>query len=66
MINVYPIKIEAYDEDEKSLVFTIEAIDAYCAEVQMRQPLTQENIDNVVAAMRRAVAMLELKTGSSE
>lgn len=64
MIRVYPTKIEAYDEQSKSVVFTIEAIDVHCAEINMKQAVTNDNIDNITAAMRRSVAMLELIKGS--
>jgi hypothetical protein len=62
MIKVYPVKIEAYDEEKETVVFTIEAFDSFCAEVTMKQEITNESIENVTAALRRAVQMLELNS----
>jgi hypothetical protein len=61
MIKVYPIKIEAWDTEKETLVFTIESFNSFCAEVTMKQEITNESIENVTAALRRAVQMLELE-----
>jgi hypothetical protein len=60
MIRVYPVKIEAYDDEKETLVFTIESFNSFCAEVTMKQEVTNESIENITAALRRAVQMLEL------
>ena len=60
MINVYPIKIEAVDDDGE-VQFTMETFDAHAATVNIRTVIGPDNIDDLVAAMRRAVVMLELK-----
>ena len=60
MIDVYPVKIEATDEDG-FVQFTMETQDEHCATVEFRAAIGPGNIDNLVAAMRRAVVMLELK-----
>lgn len=60
MINVYPIKIEAVDDDGE-VQFTMETFDAHAAMVNIRTVIGPDNIDDLVAAMRRAVVMLELK-----
>ena len=60
MINVYPIKIEAVDEDG-DLQFTMETFDAHAATVEIKTVIGPDNIDELTAALRRAVVMLELK-----
>lgn len=60
MITVYPIKIEAVDEAGE-LQFTMETQDAHCATVEIKTAIGPDNIDQLTAAMRRAVVMLELK-----
>ena len=61
MIRVYPVKIEAFDEESQTVAFTVEAFDSFCAEVTMKQDVTNDTIENVTAALRRAVQMLELR-----
>ena len=60
MINVYPIKIEAVDE-AGDVQFIMETFDAHAATVEIRTAIGPGNIDELTAAMRRAVVMLELK-----
>ena len=60
MINVYPVKVEAFDESGL-LQFTMEMIDEHCATVEVKTVIGPGNIDELTAAMRRAVVMLELK-----
>lgn len=60
MINVYPIKIEAVDE-AGDVQFTMETFDAHAATVVIKTVIGPDNIDELTAAMRRAVVMLELK-----
>ena len=60
MIEVYPVKVEAVDETGK-LQFTMETQDAHCATVEIKTAIGPDNIDQLTAAMRRAVVMLELK-----
>lgn len=60
MITVYPVKIEAVDEAGE-LQFTIETFDECCATVEIKTTVGPSNIDQLTAAMRRAVVMLELK-----
>lgn len=60
MIQVYPIKIEAVDETGQ-VQFTMETFDAQVATVEIKTVIGPGNIDELTAAMRRAVVMLELK-----
>lgn len=60
MITVYPVKIEALDEDGR-VQFTMEAIDEHAAKVDINTIIGPDNIDELTDAMRRAVVMLELK-----
>lgn len=60
MINLYPVKIEAVDADTKDLMFTIETFDEGAATIEIKTILGPRNIDEVTAAMRRAIVMLEL------
>lgn len=60
MIKLYPVKIEAHDEETGDLVFTMETFDEGAATIEIKTCLGPGNIDNVTAAMRRAIAMLEL------
>lgn len=60
MIKVYPVKIEAVNEDG-DVAFTMEMQDAFCATVEVKTIVRPENIDELTSAMRRAVVMLELE-----
>ena len=60
MIKVYPVKIEAVDEDG-SMVFSMETQDSHAAMVKINAFIGHDNFEELVAAMRRAVQMLELE-----
>ena len=60
MIKVYPVKIEAVDEDG-DVAFTMETLDAHAATVEVKTIVRPENIDELTSAMRRAVVMLEME-----
>lgn len=61
MINVCPVKVQAYDSETNDLLFTVETCDEGAATVEFKTVIGPSNIDQLVAAMRRAVQMLELK-----
>ena len=60
MIKIYPVKIEAIDE-AGDLAFTMETFDKSAASVDIKTVIGPDNIDELVAAMRSAVQMLELE-----
>ena len=62
MINVYPTRIEATDEDKKVL-FVLEMEDAYCCALQFKNPvfLSNANLEQVLTAVRSGVKMLGLE-----
>jgi len=62
-IKVYPVKIEAVDEDNE-LAFTLEAFDECMAQIDIKTLLGEDNIEDVIAAIRQALALLELKKSS--
>lgn len=61
MIKIYPVKIEAIDPETNDLMFTMETFDAGAATVEIKTVISPSNIDNLVAAMRRSLHMLELE-----
>ena len=62
MIDVYPTRIEACDED-KNVLFILEMEDQYCCTLQIKNPmhLNNRNLEQVLTAVRRGVKMLELE-----
>lgn len=62
MINVYPTRIEACDEDHKVL-FVLEMEDQHCCTLQVKNPLllTNYNLEQVLTAVRSGVKMLGLE-----
>lgn len=60
MISVHPTKIEATDEDGR-VMFTVEMMDRVSAIIEMKTVVVKEDMDNLTAAMRRAIVMLELE-----
>lgn len=62
MIDVYPTRIEACDED-KSVLFILEMEDRYCCTLQIKNPLhlSNHNLEQVLTAVRRGVKMLGLE-----
>ncbi len=60
MIDVHPIEVQALDED-KQLMFTLKTIDENCALIEMKCLVNPHNIDQLTAAMRRALALLDLE-----
>lgn len=62
MIDVYPTRIEATDEDQRVL-FILDMEDQYCCTLQVKNPLllSNHNLEQVLTAVRRGVKMLELE-----
>lgn len=62
MIDVYPTRIEACDED-KNVLFILEMEDAHCCTLQVKSPLilSNHNMEPVLTAVRRGVRMLGLE-----
>jgi hypothetical protein len=62
MIDVYPTRIEAVDED-KNVLFILNMEDAHCCTLHIKQPVTLSNgnLEQVLTAVRRGVNMLGLE-----
>jgi hypothetical protein len=62
MIDVYPTRIEAVDED-KNVLFSLNMEDAHCCTMHVRSPiaLSNANLEQVLTAVRRGVQMLGLE-----
>ncbi len=62
MIDVYPTRIEAVDED-KNVLFSLNMEDAHCCTLHIRSPiaLSNSNLEQVLTAVRRGVHMLGLE-----
>ena len=61
MIDVYPTRIEAVDEDNNGL-FVLNLEDGGCCTMHLKSPLLldQSNLEKVLTAVRRGVNMLGL------
>jgi hypothetical protein len=62
MINVYPTRIEAVDEDG-DVLFVLSTEDAQCCTMHIREPLilSNANLEQVLTAVRSGVKMLGLE-----
>lgn len=62
MINVYPTRIEATDEDGEVL-FVLSTEDASCCTMHVKAPilLSKQNVEQVLTAVRSGVQMLGLE-----
>ena len=62
MIDVYPTRIEAVDED-KNVLFSLNMEDENCCTMHVRSPiaLSNANLEQVLTAVRRGVHMLGLE-----
>lgn len=62
MINVYPTRVEACDEDG-DVLFILHLEDGGCCTMHIKSPilLDQSNLANVLTAVRRGVHMLGLE-----
>jgi hypothetical protein len=62
MIDVYPTRIEACDEDG-NILFALSTEDAQCCTMHVRSPiaLSNANLEQVLTAVRRGVHMLGLE-----
>jgi len=62
MIDVYPTRIEAVDED-KNVLFVLSTEDAQCCTMHVRAPiaLSNANLEQVLTAVRSGVKMLGLE-----
>lgn len=66
MIKIYPVKVEAIDDDTSDLLFKMETLDSECAIVEMKTAITKQNMERILTAVRSAVHMLELDDGKQE
>jgi hypothetical protein len=62
MIDVYPTRIEAADEDG-NILFALQLEDQNCCTIEVKNPLvlSNSNLEQVLTAVRRGVQMLGLK-----
>ena len=62
MIDIYPTRIEAADEDQ-SVLFVLSKEDKHCCTMHIRSPilLNNHNLEQVLTAVRRGVKMLGLE-----
>ena len=62
MIDVYPTRIEAVDEDQ-NVLFVLSTEDAQCCTMHIKSPilLSKQNLEQTLTAIRRGVQMLELE-----
>ena len=62
MINVYPTRIEAVDENQ-NVLFSLNMEDANCCTMHIREPilLSNHNLEQVLTAVRSGVKMLGLE-----
>lgn len=62
MINVYPTRIEAADEDG-NILFALQMEDAHCCTIEVKNPLvlSKQNLEQVLTAVRSGVHMLGLE-----
>jgi hypothetical protein len=62
MIDVYPTRIEAVDEDH-NVLFVLSTEDSQCCTMHVRSPiaLSNANLEQVLTAVRRGVQMLGLE-----
>lgn len=62
MINVYPTRIEATDEDD-NILFVLNREDSHCCTMHIQQPilLASTNLEKVLTAVRSGVKMLGLE-----
>lgn len=62
MINVYPTRIEAADEDG-NILFALQMEDAHCCTIEIKNPLvlSNGNLEQMLTAVRSGVQMLGLK-----
>ena len=62
MIDVYPTRIEAVDEDQ-NVLFVLSTEDAQCCTMHIKSPilLSKQNLEQTLTAIRRGVHMLDLE-----
>jgi hypothetical protein len=61
MIEVKATQVQAIDEDSE-LLFTLSVFDTNCAVIEMKCLVDSKNIDQLTAAVRRALALLDLES----
>lgn len=62
MIDIYPTRIEATDEDH-NVLFALQMEDAYCCTIEIKNPMVLSNnsLEEMLDAVRRGVKMLVLE-----
>lgn len=65
MIDVYAVKVQAYDEDEQK--FKLETFDENCAKLEITTLVTPgKSLEELFDAIRKGFAMLGLKEDNHE
>ena len=65
MIKIFPVKVEAIDDETSELLFKMETFDSECAVVEMKATITKRNMEKILTAVRSAVQMLDLDDGKT-
>lgn len=61
-ITVYPVRIEAYDNTDRSLQFSLEAADECCATLKMETIIAPgEAMEELFQAIREGLSLLNLE-----
>lgn len=60
MIKLFPTRIEANDEDN-NVLFILKTFDEHSCEIKFKSLLTNSNISEILDAIKKGVALLELE-----
>lgn len=60
MIKVYPIKIEAADDDN-NIAFSMECFDEMAATLDVKMLISNDNVEDFISALRESVRLLTIK-----
>lgn len=61
-ITVYPVRIEAYDDTMKEVMFSLEAADGCCATLKIETIIAPgESLEELFQAIRNGLSLMKLE-----
>jgi hypothetical protein len=59
-MKVYPVKCECYDEQMQSLIFTIEAFDECCAQIEIKTVFNGDSWAEISEKVAEALELMDM------
>jgi hypothetical protein len=59
-MRVYPVKCECYDEEMQTMIFTIEAFDECCAQIEIKTVFSGDSWAEIAEKVAEALELMDM------